>query len=84
MGVWWRPPSEPNPSKVKGVKGAGLRDYPGRGKKPVWRELTCKSLKEGMLELTFPRSSSIPAQQAEMVQCLFAPCQHILLLMVQW
>ena len=57
----------------KGSQQAGLRLSPGRGKKPMWKELSCKSLKLGMLEVTFPRSSSVPAQQVEMAHVPLCP-----------
>lgn len=71
----------------KGSQQAGLRLSLGRVRKPMWKELSCKSLKLGMLEITFPRSSSVAVSlhsRWRWPTCLFAPCQHNLLLMVQW
>lgn len=39
----------------------------------MWKELSCKSLKLGMLEITFPRSSSVLAQQVEMAHVPLCP-----------
>jgi len=73
----------PNLTQGKGSQQTGLRLSPSRGKKPVWKELSCKSLKLGMVEVTLPRSSSVPMHQVEMAHMPAHPCQHVLLLMVQ-
>lgn len=39
----------------------------------MWKELSCKSLKLGMLDITFPKSSSVPAQQVEMTHMPLCP-----------
>lgn len=70
----------------KGSQQAGLRLPLGRVRKPMWKELSSKSLKLGMLEITFPKSSSVTVflhSRWRWPTCLFAPCQYNLLLMVQ-